>query len=117
MVRIFQLAQFWTVILFTFISIALCVNLYWIKNISPLMYLIYGFVMIGLALVLVLILGSMNAAAKFKLSAQEYELFSIQFQTALYIFPFISAAIGTNLISQAIVENKKHKKANEDKKA
>lgn len=107
MAQIFQSAQFWTVVIFAVISLALCVNLYWIKHASPLVYFVYGLVLIGLALVLVFILGGMNAAAKSRLSAQEYELFSIQFQAALYVFPFISAAIGTNLISQAIVESKK----------
>lgn len=109
MINVFQSAQFWTVIIFAIISLALCVNLYWIKSVSPLVYFVYGLVLVSLALVLVFILGNMNAAAKLKLNAQEYELFSIQFQTALYIFPFISAAIGTNLISQGIVTSKRHK--------
>ena len=107
MAQIFQSAQFWTVVIFAVISLALCVNLYWMKSASPPVYFVYGLVLIGIALVLVFVLGGMNAAAKSRLSAQEYELFSIQFQAALYVFPFISAAIGTNLISQAIVESKK----------
>ncbi len=77
------------------------------KSASPPVYFVYGLVLIGIALVLVFVLGGMNAAAKSRLSAQEYELFSIQFQAALYVFPFISAAIGTNLISQAMVQSKR----------
>ena len=107
MAQIFQSAQFWTVVIFAVISLALCVNLYWMKSASPPVYFAYGVALVGLALALVFILGGVNAAAKSRLSAQEYELFSIQFQAALYVFPFISAAIGTNLISQAIVESKK----------
>ena len=107
MAQIFQSAQFWTVVIFAIVSLALCVNLYWMKSASPPIYFVYGLVLIGIALVLVFVLGGMNAAAKSRLSAQEYELFSIQFQAALYVFPFISAAIGTNLISQAMVQSKR----------
>lgn len=110
MTNVFQLAQFWTVFIFAIISLAVCVYLYWITSVSSFMYFIYGLALVSLASILVFILGYMNAAAKLKLNAQEYELFSIQFQTALYIFPFISAAIGTNLISQAIVGSRRHKR-------
>jgi hypothetical protein len=69
----------------------------------------FGIFLVAVALGLVYILGSLNAVAKFKLTAAQYELVSFHHQVSLYIFPFISAAIGTNLITTAIAEHKKPK--------
>lgn len=86
-----------------------CYFLYKRSEVSPAIYFALGIYLIAVALGLVYILGSLNAIARFKLTASEYEVVSLQSQVALYIFPFISAAIGTNLITTAKPENKKPK--------
>jgi ABC-type transport system involved in multi-copper enzyme maturation permease subunit len=110
MMQIFQSAHLWTVVVFTLIALSYVFWIYWRDRISPFEYLVHGVILIGASTFMVAVLSSINAAANIKLESQSYtqsyELFSIQYQIAMYFIPLISAAIGSNLVSQAITENK-----------
>lgn len=104
MENIFQSAQFWTVVVFALIALSYVCVIYKRDTLSAFEYLVHGLILIGASTFMVAVLAYMNAAAKISLNAQSYETFSLPSQIALYFLPLISAAIGCNLVSQAITE-------------
>ena len=107
MLQLFQSLHFVVMVSFLLLVLIVYISLYLKKKLSPLGYLLGGMVLIILALVTIVVLGLADSGARQRLDAEAYSAFERQYQIALYILPFISAAVGTNMISQAIIENKK----------
>ncbi len=104
MANILQSLQLWTVVVFILIAIGYLCFIYNRKSISPFEYFIHGIALIIVSTVMVAVLTLLNATTKFTADEKSYYLLTLQYQIALYFLPLVTAAIGGNLISQAITQ-------------
>lgn len=105
-ITIFTEAEFWFLIVFSFV---LPVCIYWLliskRTIAQATVLLMGVALVAIAGVDVYLLQVLNTMAKLSTSLVSNALFASEVSVALYLLPAMFGGIGINLVSHVLINH------------